>query len=182
MIGVAAALPVVPYAPRKNATTICDKVLKVVDRCTCVDRPAHVADIDCDMHFFGDRIGFRIDIEPCAPTPHLDVMITERRYNISVPIGNVRYGSPERIAIPGLNIGVPFVGNVGADAVIALEGTVNATTLSIGIDACAKVFHHYHCGSKLWHELPVWLMHDKHFDFGEVCSQPGAQLAGAEDA
>lgn len=152
--------------------TVCEEVRKVIgDKCGCSDRPPYGGDISCEMKFFGDKIGFLIDFEPCAPTPHLDLLLTEKHHNISFPIGDVTYGQPERFAVPGLNIGIPLIGNAGVDVVIYLDGQVNATTLSIGLDACAEVLHHYHCGSKLWHKLPVWLLKHKSFDFSDVCQR-----------
>jgi hypothetical protein len=133
--------------------------------CSCTDKDlGGVA--DCQVSVLDlDTIGVKADIEPCAQPFNMDLEITEADMGIDYQIASLTAGEDEDIPVPGLSIGIPFVGSAGINMAVKIDGNLDALTLSLGVDACISDVG---CGSDLLSSLPIWLLNTQ-FDFSDLC-------------
>lgn len=138
--------------------------------CSCADVANHGVNVKCLVNLLGlDHVGLEADLLPCAQTASLELDITDTKFGIHHKIAGIEAGIDKQFAVPGLSVKIPII-NVQAGVVIdvSLLGNANNLSLSIGIDACAKVLHKNRCGSKLTHKLPIKIL-SGHWSFGQYC-------------
>lgn len=130
----------------------------------------------CSKDLFGDEVDLELDFVPCAEDPYIDLTVSESLLNMSKRIADIRWGVNQRFPIPFLQIKVPVIkAKLDVDAIVNLDGPLNATVLDLGLDACGTVLGRSVCGEKLWDKLPVWVLKDKKLDFSSVCDGEGRQ-------
>ena len=96
-------------------------------------------------------------------------------------IGGLTFGKEGSYPIPGLSLHIPKLGNAGVQVAFELEGSAREAEIKVGLDACGSIDGHKICGSKVIHELPLWLISGK-FSFGHICSAYEADMLAMAEA
>ena len=123
---------------------------------------------ECDVSVFGDTIGVKASVLPCAKVANMALEITDSKFGINFPIAGVEAGEIKSIDVPGLSVDIPKIGSAGVVIDLGIDGNVDNLELKVGLDACASVLHYNVCGAKLSSKLPIWLL-DHTFQFESIC-------------
>lgn len=170
------------------------------DFCTCVDTTTLGASLACDVDVIGlDTIGVKGDFEPCGSPLHIDLEVTEADLGIDYPIAGITMGDSQSFPIPGLDWGIPGLGDAGGQMVnvthvklsilrcfsrclnatclsqtctqaVTIDGNIAALTVTVGVDACGSVLGITTCASTVDPvDFPINLLSGE-FDFSDLCT------------
>ena len=125
-------------------------------------------------------VGARVDIEPCAETPHVEFFFRCPVANTWISVKVVEYGYTWDIAIlPGtLSIHVPYCCSAGAKLLTTLGGRPSATKLTFAFDICGSIKIPFvgdieKCGGDLGIDgIPYQFWETPTINFGSVCFSP----------
>eukprot|EP00444_Apocalathium_aciculiferum_P064737 CAMPEP_0183561712 /NCGR_PEP_ID=MMETSP0371-20130417/96919_1 /TAXON_ID=268820 /ORGANISM="Peridinium aciculiferum, Strain PAER-2" /LENGTH=261 /DNA_ID=CAMNT_0025770279 /DNA_START=67 /DNA_END=852 /DNA_ORIENTATION=+ len=137
----------------------CDIVSKSLPAsCTCSNKPIG-GTVFCKIGvLFSDHFGLKADVDPCGDEAHIDLQVTESRMGINFTMAAIKAGDTEDIPIPGLTVGIPKVGDADVDVAILMQGSLEAFTVKLGVDACAETAGKKVCGADLTKYLPFWIL------------------------
>uniref|UniRef100_A0A7S1AWH8 Secreted protein n=1 Tax=Noctiluca scintillans TaxID=2966 RepID=A0A7S1AWH8_NOCSC len=142
-------------------------------RCNCSSE-ALTATLTCRVVMLGtDEVDIKADLFPCASVAHVDVVIMEQNHSQNLSIVDVRANEKKRVAVPGLSVKVPHIGNIGVQATVELSGGLRDMSLEVGLDACGVVRGHAFCGSEVTTKLPVTVI-KAHHDLTGFCDDAPA--------
>jgi len=141
------------------------------DFCTCVDTTTLGASLACDVDVIGlDTIGVKGDFEPCGSPLHIDLEVTEADLGIDYPIAGITMGDSQSFPIPGLDWGIPGLGDAGGQMAVTIDGNIAALTVTVGVDACGSVLGITTCASTVDPvDFPINLLSGE-FDFSDLCT------------
>lgn len=106
------------------------------------------------------------------------IEVTESTIGIDYRIASLTTGEDADIPVPGLDLDVPVLGSAGVNMVVKIDGSVDALSLGLGVDACASVLGYEKCGADVDPaQFPILLLNSS-YSFSGVCSNlnsgPGA--------
>jgi len=129
--------------------------------------------LECDVSFLGlDTIGLAADLAVCGDDLHANVEIVESALGIDYKVAGISSDSTTDIAVPGLSVGIPKIGDAGVQVAINLHGTASSLSAKIGLDACAKVLGFKLCGGNLLPVLPIWILDGTWQLPSSICDDP----------
>jgi len=136
--------------------------------CTCTDAGVG-GSIDCSADVVVDVIGVRADFRPCDDPAYISLTVYETSIGFSYDVGKVAAGQSIDEPIPGLDVGIPVIGDAGVYADATVSGNLDSLTVSLGLNLCGEIFGHQVCGSDLYSGLPVQVLSGT-WDFSSLCT------------
>jgi len=138
--------------------------------CTCTD--ARVGGtVDCSADVVVDDIGVRAEFRPCDSPAYISLTVYESKIGFSYNVGKIAAGSSIDEPIPGLDVGIPILGDCGVYADASVSGNLNRLSVSLGLNVCGEILGRKVCGSDLYSGLPVQLLSGT-WDFSSLCNAP----------
>lgn len=167
------SLQVTDPAPSSACVVVADDL---PEECSCTEPHAYSVVMECvkvfNSTFLDDTIGLKVVLDPCDPVAaRLSIDVTEQNYNIDYPIDQITAGVERNYPIPGMNVHVPYVVNLGLDVDVLVEGNLDALTLKLGLNACAGVSTRQMCAGDipLLNDILPWWVLDGTYSFGDYC-------------
>jgi len=97
------------------------------------------------------------------------IEVTESTIGIDYKIASLTTGEDADIPVPGLDLDVPVLGSAGVNMVVKIDGSVDALSLGLGVDACASVLGYEKCGADVDPaQFPIMLLNET-YKFSGVC-------------
>jgi hypothetical protein len=120
---------------------------------------------------------FQATLLPCINPASVSLEVTEADYKIDYLVGNFSAGvNEDDIPIPGLSLDIPFVGSVGVNAIVQVDGDASEFDFNLGLDGCMSVLGKTVCGSELTSYLPIWVLNGT-ITLSDLCSSTASNVA-----